>query len=129
MTYADLFILQHLSFIIFLPLALLKARVLFVNYIKLSFATHDLAVCTTLFYGCSNLHDLLVIKLFIYNDILYDRGLNHKGSSLHLLCRLEEYGCSACAFSQRLLLVFRDRFRGEHETLRLTRLRLLHHLV
>jgi len=38
---------------------LLKAGILFVDYVKSPFAAHDLAICASLFDGCSYFHNYL----------------------------------------------------------------------
>lgn len=45
-----------------LSLTLLKAGILFVNYIQNALATNNLAINTALFNGCSYFHDLLFIS-------------------------------------------------------------------
>jgi hypothetical protein len=42
-----------------LSLSLLEAGVLFVNHIKLTLTTHNLAISASFFYGCSNSHSIL----------------------------------------------------------------------
>jgi hypothetical protein len=42
----------------FLSLALLKAGILFVDNVQFAFATNDLAICASLFDGCSYFHFL-----------------------------------------------------------------------
>jgi hypothetical protein len=44
-----------------LTLALLKARILLVDNIKLALSPHDLAIGATLFNGCTNFHDELFV--------------------------------------------------------------------
>jgi hypothetical protein len=39
-----------------LSLSLLEAGILFVDHVQFSFATHDLAICTSFLDGCSNFH-------------------------------------------------------------------------
>jgi hypothetical protein len=39
-----------------LTLALLKARILFVDHVQLALPTHDLAIGTALLDGCSDFH-------------------------------------------------------------------------
>lgn len=48
-----------------LSLALLEAGILFVDNVQFALATHDLAICTSLFNGCSDFH----------NFFLFDRSL------------------------------------------------------
>lgn len=43
-----------------LALTLLEPGIFLVDHVKLSFAAHNLAICTALFYCCSNLHDSLL---------------------------------------------------------------------
>jgi hypothetical protein len=48
-----------------LSLALLEAGILFVNNIELAFSSHDLAIGATLFNGCTNFHNVVIIYLYL----------------------------------------------------------------
>lgn len=42
-----------------LSLPLFEAWVFFIDYIQLAFSSYDLAICTTLFYGCPDFHFII----------------------------------------------------------------------
>jgi hypothetical protein len=46
-------------------LSLLEAGILFVDNIKLSLATHNLAIDASFFYGCSNSHGFKLLAIGI----------------------------------------------------------------